>query len=118
MTKPTLRLLALSLALPALAAGCGGVDKARTARLASATGDAEAAGPVYAANCAGCHGADGTGKKGSPNLMGEHVRGMSREKLARVILGGDGPMPGFADKLDDGQIANLIAWIKRGPSQE
>lgn len=102
----------------ALGTGCGGGQAARASQLATVDGDADAAAPVFAANCAGCHGPEGRGKKGSPDLTSDHVRGMSKEKIARVILGGDGPMPGFADKLDDAQVASLIAWIKRGPTQD
>jgi mono/diheme cytochrome c family protein len=80
----------LSLALVTLFIGCG--------KEADDSGDADEGfepsvngAEVYAANCAGCHSADGTGATG-PSLV-ENVPQMSDADLLNVIENGVGSMP-------------------------
>ena len=74
---------------------------------------------VYAANCARCHGADGT----SHTTMGEMTQArdltdaawQSRRSTARMIASvtnGRGEMPAFKRKLSRQEIAAAIAYIR------
>lgn len=72
------------------------------------SGDAAAGAPLYASNCAGCHGEDGKG-----GSFDEAVTGSSENKVASIVLSGDGSMPSYQDKLSDQEIANIIAHINK-----
>src|SRR5690606_22865757 len=79
---------------------------------------------VYLAACAGCHGANGQGKPNvTVGLKGNStVRNADAHNLIHVILAGldaktfpqgdRQSMPGFADALDDGQIAELTNYLR------
>lgn len=77
---------------------------------AQAAGDA-AAGMAKAKSCAGCHGADGKGKKDNPALVG-----MAEDKFIQAMQDfksgkrGDKAMIGTAKRLSDADIANLAAY--------
>lgn len=86
----------LTLATGLLIAGCGDkdtgteetTDTADTAEDTTAEPDGEA---LYTANCAPCHGADGTGVDDlGPNIVSELHHGDAQ--LIGVILNGDGDM--------------------------
>jgi mono/diheme cytochrome c family protein len=76
------------------------------------------AAAVYAANCARCHGADGKGTAlgqslETPDLTSVEVQNnMSNAKIRRVILNGDGPMPGFKSKLTAAQVTALTSYVR------
>jgi mono/diheme cytochrome c family protein len=80
------------------------------------SGDAQAS--VYRANCAKCHGNDGRADtpKGremdADDLTTGKVKGMSVDKLTRVIKNGKGDMPGFGKKLSAAQITGLVKYVK------
>ena len=69
--------------------------------------------PVYADNCAACHGADRLGGTG-PALIPETLGRMRGPKVTKVITNGRAStqMPAFGDALDAAQIADLAAWLK------
>jgi mono/diheme cytochrome c family protein len=97
------------------------------------TFDAAEGSKLFTDNCAICHGADGKGVPAAfPPLAGDPVvnNNDSTEHITTVLqgLGGktingqkyEAQMPPFADKLSDGQIANIIdhersSWGNRGP---
>lgn len=69
---------------------------------------------LYAATCAGCHMPDGRGAAGAgryPVLAGN-------EKLenaaypASVVLNGLRGMPGFANQMDDAQVAAVVNYVR------
>lgn len=75
--------------------------------------------------CAGCHGVEGEGKPHiAVAMQGNTVlRQADSRNLAKVILEGIReqqftgfermqPMPGFADKLDDQQVADLVNYLR------
>ncbi|MNH06454.1 Gluconate 2-dehydrogenase cytochrome c subunit precursor [compost metagenome] len=75
--------------------------------------------------CAGCHGIEGEGKPHiAVAMQGNTVlRQADSRNLAKVILDGIGeqqftgfermqPMPGFADKLSDEQVVDLINYLR------
>lgn len=79
----------------------------RTEDILSLTGDTTAGADVYAANCAVCHAADGSG--GSGPALTAAIPGMSEEEIVDLVLNGEGVMPAF-DNLSDQEIADLTAY--------
>ncbi|WP_227370119.1 cbb3-type cytochrome c oxidase subunit II [Halomonas sp. M20] len=110
--------------------GAGSMAKASTTKNSQAGGstksgpgdDASAKGAtLYANNCASCHQANGQGLPGTfPPLAGnavvlaedpsEHIDTILHGAQGRTIDGTEyaSPMPGFADQLDDDQVAAII----------
>lgn len=76
-------------------------------------GDATAGAPLFARNCAICHGADGEGARpGAGDFRAATWQaGRSDAQLASAIRNGRGAkMPAFS--LGERQIADLVAWIR------
>jgi len=77
-----------------------------TTTAAGGTTTTAAGGPsgaaVYAANCSGCHGANGG------NLVG---RGLSAAQVAAVTTSGRGSMPGFGGTLGAAEINAVGAYV-------
>ena len=77
---------------------------------------------LYTDNCAGCHKENGTGGKkmidgkeiDAENLTTDKIKKFSDDKIAGYIKNGveDEGMPAFRDKLDDKQIAAIVAYIR------
>lgn len=67
---------------------------------------------LYATHCAVCHGDDRLGGLG-PALIPESLRRLKGEKLEAVIAAGriSTQMPGFADQINDEEIAELAAYL-------
>jgi cytochrome c oxidase cbb3-type subunit 3 len=76
---------------------------------------AERAAPVFAENCASCHGDDGRGgkKQGAPNLTdAEGLYGGDRETIRRTIHGPrGGVMPTWSQRLDPATIRALAVYV-------
>ncbi|MCP1118149.1 cytochrome c [Robbsia andropogonis] len=103
----------------------GKVDKGNIAQhpipndLTLMSGSAEKGAVLYADNCASCHQASGQGARGLPALVGNAA--FSRpvaDNVIMAILDGMTPasgqdMPGFAEKLSDGDIADLTNYLFR-----
>ena len=74
-------------------------------------------GPIYANYCAGCHKADGSGDRGSTNLVGSKLVPALQEAILRVVLhgkeGASGLMPPLAAALNDDQVAAVLSYIRR-----
>ena len=79
---------------------------------------------LYQANCAFCHGADGTGRNWIGSFLNPHPRdltdpdfmgGMTVERLDRAIRRGlpGTSMPAWEAALNDQEIADLIAYLHR-----
>jgi mono/diheme cytochrome c family protein len=67
---------------------------------------------VYAANCAGCHGADGGGGIG-PQLAGRVVdRFPDAADQIAVVTSGRGGMPAFKGRLTPEQIDQVVAYTR------
>jgi cytochrome c oxidase cbb3-type subunit III len=69
---------------------------------------------IFAANCAGCHGADGRGGEHAPNIATapevQHL--MDRELAAIVRYGISGAgMPAFSS-LKAQEVADVVAWLR------
>lgn len=71
--------------------------------------------PVYQAQCAICHGENGTGDRsqGAPNLTdAEWLYGSSREQIRTQIWEGrNGVMPNWGDRLDEATITALAIYV-------
>jgi len=80
-------------------------------RAGAACADPNAAA-IYAEHCASCHGAGRLGGQG-PALIPDSLARLGKEKAQAVIAKGRPAtqMPAFVDKLDDGTIAALAAYI-------
>jgi mono/diheme cytochrome c family protein len=74
-------------------------------------GDDSAGKPVYAANCAGCHAADGTGGVG-PDLT-TLPAAADEAAVAKQVTNGGAIMPAFAGKLSDQQIQDVAAYVAK-----
>jgi mono/diheme cytochrome c family protein len=76
------------------------------------------AGPeVYSTYCARCHGESGKGKGDADSLIlyphlnlltSPMVRGGDRAAVRRRIREGNGPMPGFARRLDALEVERIV----------
>jgi cytochrome c5 len=64
---------------------------------------------IYAANCAGCHGVDGSGGVG-PDLRGT-VDAHGVEATIAVITNGRGAMPAWGGRLTPQQIAAVVDFL-------
>ena len=71
-------------------------------------GDAGRGASVYAATCAGCHGADASGGVG-PALRG---RGLTADEVEAVVATGRGTMPaGLVSGQDLADVAAYVATL-------
>ncbi len=70
--------------------------------------------PLYAQNCAGCHGADGTGQPGKvPRLAGNPIVTLQDPIPAiTIVVDGKGAMPAFGQQLNDVQTADILSYIR------
>ena len=78
------------------------------------------ASSVYNSKCASCHGRDGRAR--SLHAKHEHARDLtsaewqdsvSDERIYNSISNGKGKMPAFKKKLSDGQIDELVNYVRR-----
>lgn len=70
------------------------------------------AAALYAARCAGCHGATGEGAFGPDLTAGSYKYGRDREAVHSSIANGrPKSMPGFAGSLSAGEIDALTTYI-------
>lgn len=118
--------LFIALGFAAFVVGCGGSTPEATPM-----GDIEIIEPafgsqlergqaLYAANCAGCHGANGEGLGPFPALNGsQHAYKHPDWEFVQLIKEGRNSMPAFGSKLSDAEIVDLIARLKAwwGPGQ-
>jgi len=73
-------------------------------------GDATAGQQVFADNCSVCHGADGKGGNGGPDLS-QVPNGGDLTAVVKQVTAGGGGMPAFKGQLDDKQIADVAAYV-------
>jgi mono/diheme cytochrome c family protein len=82
---------------------------------------ARAAGALFIATCAGCHGRDGRGQGEArppgaqlPDFSAEAwQRSRSDAQLAQMIRDGRGMMPAFKKRISDEGIAVLVQHVRR-----
>lgn len=61
--------------------------------------------------CAHCHGSDGIGGNLGPDLQRVRSR-MSAQQIEHQIREGGNGMPPYGDKLEDAQVAELVAFLR------
>jgi putative heme-binding domain-containing protein len=75
----------------------------------------QAGAPIFAANCAGCHGADGRGGEHAPNIAtAPEVQRLQDRDLAGIIrhgISGAG-MPAFPSFTSD-QVEGVVKYLRR-----
>ena len=94
--------------------------KAPAKKAAASKGSATKGKEVFDQKCGLCHFADSDAKKIGPGLKGISKRGtftvnnnkFTDESLKTWIENGDQLMPPFKDVLDEGQIKDVIAYVK------
>ncbi len=76
--------------------------------------------PLYAQYCAACHQMNGTGQAGKyPQLAGNPIVTLEDPiPIISIVSYGKGQMPGFGDKLDGNQIADIISYIRNAWGNE
>jgi mono/diheme cytochrome c family protein len=77
-------------------------------------GDVARGEEIYQANCAMCHGADATGMMGMHPALTGVVDRLSLEGVEVAIRNGRAtrpPMPAFEGRLDDTDMADLVAYL-------
>ncbi len=83
--------------------------------------DAEAGKATFTQRCVVCHGAGGVGdgpmgkmlKPPPPSLAdAKRMADRSDEELIKIISKGKGRMPGYEGNLPDGQIQDVLAYIR------
>jgi mono/diheme cytochrome c family protein len=106
----------LGIGLAALALG-GQASFGDTNREIAQAGDVDAdvlmreGGPLYARNCAGCHGAEGQGGFGD-RLVGSAVVASPGGLVAQILVGSDARgMPAFTG-LSDREIAAIATFVR------
>lgn len=75
----------------------------------------ERAGPVFEAQCAACHGADGTGDQmmGAPNLTDQEwlFAGTREAVYDQIYFAENAMMPNWGDRLEETTIASLAVYV-------
>ena len=74
------------------------------------------AGALWAANCASCHGKDGSGNTTMGKKLGvkdyTKDQSFSDADAANVIKNGKDKMKGFGSKLSDADVKALVAYVR------
>ena len=69
-------------------------------------GNSESGEELYTPSCSGCHGAEGTGGYGGPDLLNQ-----TDDHIADYVWNGSGNMPAFPD-FSEQDLADIIAHIR------
>ncbi|HXQ89061.1 MAG TPA: c-type cytochrome [Solirubrobacterales bacterium] len=75
-----------------------------------AGGDPAAGETIFAANCAVCHGDDGHGGAGGPDLTTMPLAQTEEGAIEQVTNGGGG-MPPFGEQLSEEEISDVAAFV-------
>ena len=89
---------------------CGIDDATADADPMTLTGRPECGELFYADACGICHGANGEGGNGGPQLNG-HLDGMDTEMLHQIIQNGPGNMPSYSD-IHPQLRADVVVWMQ------
>jgi cytochrome c oxidase subunit II len=74
------------------------------------TADAAAGEEVFAENCSVCHGADGHGGNGGPDLT-TMPKAQEQASAEEQVTNGGGGMPAFSGQLSEEEISNVAAYV-------
>ena len=68
---------------------------------------------LFMANCAGCHGINGISiMKDAPDLARFEMRDQTDQTLIEKIQSGSGSMPPYIGILKDGEILDVVSFIR------
>jgi cytochrome c6 len=73
---------------------------------------------IFKSKCQLCHGADGAGNTTlgkqlqAANLRSKDIQKKTDAELHKVVHDGNGNMPPFADQLSDGEINQVIKFVR------
>jgi quinohemoprotein ethanol dehydrogenase len=87
-----------------------GNKPAKPGNTSTGKGDAAAGQSIFAANCSVCHGAQGTGGNGGPDLT-TSAKAHSLAQVVEQVANGGGGMPAFKGQLSDKQINDVAAYV-------
>jgi mono/diheme cytochrome c family protein len=94
-----------------LMAGCAAhIEPAQIDAVVSLQGDPTAGKVVYGDHCEECHDSDGQGRKHAS--LPEDVPQRSERELVETVLSGPSYMPNFVNKLEDQQVADVVAYLE------
>ena len=62
---------------------------------------------MFADNCSGCHGLNGTGANAGPSLVSKS----DREAVLRQVRDGGGGMPAFKGSLSEKEIQDVASYV-------
>lgn len=85
----------------------GGEEEGSTTAMA---GDPTKGAEVFTENCSTCHGADGHGGNGGPDLNTMPLA-QSEEGAIQQVTNGGGGMPAFGGTLSEEEIENVAAYV-------
>jgi heme/copper-type cytochrome/quinol oxidase subunit 2/mono/diheme cytochrome c family protein len=91
-------------------AEAGGEEAAEGESEGGATADAAAGKEVFAENCSVCHGSDGLGGSGGPDLT-TMPKAKEQAGAEEQVTNGGGGMPAFKGTLSEEEIANVAAYV-------
>jgi quinohemoprotein ethanol dehydrogenase len=94
------------------AGGAGAEEKEMEAEggEAGATADAAAGKEVFSEECSVCHGADGHGGNGGPDLSTMPLA-KTQAGAEKQVTNGGGGMPAFGSQLSEEEIKNVAAYV-------
>src|SRR5215510_4168493 len=86
---------------------------ARVSGQTRSTTDAAAGRRIFEAQCAWCHGTEGTGGMG-PNLQGDLGHGRTAASIVEIVTNGipGTDMPGFRSPLTERSIRQTAAYVQ------
>ena len=73
---------------------------------------------TYKAKCASCHGADGKGDTAAGKATkardfgSDEVKKETDEEWTTIIVKGKNKMPGYDKKLNEGEIKEVVAYVR------
>lgn len=72
----------------------------------------EAGMAIFETNCAGCHGADGTGSSAGRPLIG--IADQEPDRLVHIasVTDGKGTMPAWGDVLEPDEIDSVVSYLR------
>jgi len=80
-----------------------------TAAPEAPAGDADGMA-IFEANCARCHGADGSGGRG-PSLQGIADKAPDKTRALGLVTNGGSNMPSFGDKLAEAEVIAVVDYV-------
>ena len=82
----------------------------KTSSSSGSTGNATAGKAIFEANCSTCHGSDGLGGNGGPDLQDEPLAKTTAGVIKQVVNGGGG-MPSFRGQFTQAQLNDIAAFV-------